>query len=560
VAEYNRKADSGTKTGSGTKKKPNDSKLSMVPLFSKRSIIVLFTGLVVGLLLGFAYWLASPLFTSLDDPENQAYEDNAAIIERLGIDTGGPYQSKVDVQIVDPEDVFPSMSALRQFAEYYAAVSNSSDFLEYLNQELVNYQLDTEYTLDDLSKMILSEYNEETETQAITVTVVAPTEEEAFFFADLVPQTFLDYLIYQEESDREQQYNDTLKEIETVKKALYEAHQKLDSLDSLDILYNPEYITLTAEIEMLQNEHDAQLDLLAMEYSGGSGLEEAYNDTLQKLQTVIGELIQAEQDLRALSQGSDTLNDPDTLFLEAKIVGLENQLNVLVTGSTETTGLTELITAGISAGSVYDNLMEKIAVTSQALSQARREYDEIVSSSTEQSGEMSQEYQLAQIKVNTLNDELVSLQEELASVHSQIIELSTGNIESTYRDTLEALNNAKAELEALEDEMGYDRLYNEIEYQTTLDIIDRLNSRVGTLNEQLGSLVGENVENTDTGFLVVGSPSSPTPLLMQRDRARDILLMGAILGVVVAWIALNFRWLWSKLSYQSASSDIDEEE
>lgn len=545
------------------KGRDGDSKLAMVPLFSWRSILVLSTGLIVGLLLAFAYWLISPLFITQEDPENQVYADNVEIMNRLGIDTGGPYQSTVNVQIVNPESNYMSAAALQQFGEYYTAKGNSLQFFEFLSQELEKYQLSTAYTIDDISKMVLVEYDYLSELPVIKVTTVAPTKEEATFFAAFIPQTFLDYLIFEEENEQEKQYNDTLEEIEVIKEALYEAHQKLVALDSPDILDNPDYISLTAKVDALQQELNTQLDLLALEYYGETELQEAYSSILLEIEVVVTELAEAEQDLQNASQqgmGTNSYN-PDILVLEAKIRGLENQLDILVSGTTITTGLTELIINGITSGPQYNILMAKIDTTSQALAEAMQEYDELINSSTEQSTVTSFEYQLAQMKVDILDSELNDLEEQLAVIYTQMIisNNENGNIESAYNYTLEALNEAKDELETLENQLGYDHLYRDIEYEITQDIISRLNRRVGTLNEELGSLVADNTESLDTRYLVMGNPSTPTPLLQQRDRARDILIMGGILGVVVAWILLNFRWLWRSLSYKSSSADIDEE-
>ena len=125
---------------------------------------------------------------------------------------------------------------------------------------------------------------------------------------------------------------------------------------------------------------------------------------------------------------------------------------------------------------------------------------------------------------------------------------------------IELKEQTKEELETLENQQGYDSLYSDIEYEITQDKINNLNSQVVSLNDELGSLVGDNVESIDTRFLVVGNPSTPTVLLPQRDRVRDIIILGAIVGVVVAWVLLNFRWFWRTLSYKSPSADVDEEE
>ena len=285
---------------------------------------------------------------------------------------------------------------------------------------------------------------------------------------------------------------------------------------------------------------------------------------LQEIELIVGELTEAEQDL--ISAGQQVAGipsyDASTLVLEARIRGLENQLDILVTGTAQETGLTQLIIDGTTSGPIYNDLMNKIETTSQALAEAKGEYDLIISATMPQSTVISPEYQLAQMKVGILTNELADLEEELSAIYTQMITLNSenGDIESAYNNTLVALNQAKEERETLENQLEYDRLYSDIEYQITQDKINNLNRQVVSLNDELGSLVGDNVESIDTRYLVVGNPSTPTVLLPQRDRARDIIIMGAIAGVVLAWILLNFRWLWRTLSYKSPSADVDEEE
>ncbi len=539
----------------------------MVPILSRRSIVILVVGLVVGLLIAFGYWLVSPAFISTDDETGVGGADSTGtgtgLLGFLGIETGGPYRSTVSIQIVNPGSTYLSLSFLQQLGEYYAAKENTLPFYEFLSQELEKYPLETAYTIDELRTIIKTEYDLTSELPSIKVSATADTEEEAAFFAELAPQAFLDYLIAEEKEKRDKEYNNTLEELETVKEALYEAQQELNTLKSPDILDNPSYISLSAKVNALQQEFDSQLSLLTLEYYGDTDIKDEYENTLQEIDNIVAELIKAEQDLRAASgQDSSNLSDnANILLLESKIRGLKSQLDLLISGDGETIGLSQYISNGISSGTAYDNLVAQIEITAESLAEAKQEYDELVNSSVQQSTVISLEQRIAQIKVDTLSAELTALQEKLATLYKYIIDLNNedGSAESRFNTISLALNDAKKELETLEKQLGYDRLYADMELMIAEDRVSNYNDRIADLNEQLGSLLSNNVESLETGYLVVGNPSIPFVVLPERSTASTTLLMGAIAGVIVAWIAMNSRW-FINVVFKSGSAKPEDDE
>ena len=64
------------------------------------------------------------------------------------------------------------------------------------------------------------------------------------------------------------------------------------------------------------------------------------------------------------------------------------------------------------------------------------------------------------------------------------------------------------------------------------------------LTVKLNSLLGDSVVLEEiTEYLAMGNPSLPIPVLPERMRARNALVLGAVVGVGGAWILLNRRWL-----------------
>jgi hypothetical protein len=539
----------------------------MVPILSRRSIVILIIGLIVGILIAFAYWIVSPAISSIDPETGGTDSTDTGLLGMLGIEPNGPFWSRVSVQIVNPGSDYIPLYSLQQIGEYYAAKHSSLPFFQFLSDELERLPIDYSYTVDELDEMIGTEYDYNSELPSIRVTITGDTKEEVATLAQLVPQAFIDFLKQEEKDKREQEYEDTLEEIETVKSALYDAQQELDNFQSDEIFNNPTYIALSARVDALQQELDNQISDMSLQYLDGTELQDEYNKTLNEMADVAAELADAQEELLSISEQNPPANTEDMthmLILESQIRGLQSQLDSLITGTTETTGLTQLIAAGITSGIEYENIMLQIETTAEALAEAQMEYDELVSDTSQSSLSTNLDYQIAQIKVDTLTSELQALQDKLIPLYTQIINLNEGNGQSDNQIAFDrisvALAEAKKELETLEYQLGYDPLEAGTNLELAQEKVNTLNSRLTELTDQLGTLVGEDNESLETGYLVVGNPSVPSPVLPERSRARNTLLTGAIAGVIVAWVIMNFRWLINLISPSNPAKPEDEEE
>jgi len=552
---------------SGVGRKERKLSLRMVPLLSKRSIIVLVIGLVVGVVLGFGFWAMNASSSSSTTTEAEVRPGGLA--ELLGIAQIEGYESKVNIQVVNPGSSYMSMGNMRSQGEYYAAKMNSLPFLNLLSQELDKQAPQYSQTVDELDQIIRIRYASnvlntrtndlESETPTIEVKVTGASVQEALFLAIFVPEAFKDYLIAEESNQQQLEYENTLKEIESIKTAIIEAQQELSDLEpqgaASDIQNNPSYVALSAKIEALELELDRQAADLSVliasdrvgEYS--SILEKEYQETLQKAKNISTALSEVEQNLRTLEMqeaGNDNLRDSaDYIILNAKIRALELEIDRLMTGDIETTGLADMIASGITTGFTYTDLLEKVETAGAALSEARKELAILESQAVSDSSAENLEYQLTRARADDLSLELSVLRDRLTVLTREILEEEgQPDIQAAFEMTSTALSEARKELAILESQSGNGNSAENLEYQFTQAKIRNLNDKLADLTMKLSFLIGGNVNPAEiTDHLIAGNPSMPTPVLPERMRARNALMMGAVVGICGAWVILNFRWL-----------------
>jgi hypothetical protein len=533
-----------------TKQSKSNKKTAMVPLFSKRTGIVVGIGLIVGLAIALAYWLISPSFSSS--------ESSSGLLGLLGMEPQGPYESRIRVQIVSPGSEYIALQNLQQMGEYYGAKANSLPFLKYLASELTRQMPGYTYDVDQLSTMIITEYDYTSELPIIKITVTAATEEEAVSLATLIPQDFNKYLTSEEGDKRKKEYESTLQEIEFVKTALYDAQLDLDMLQPTDILgKNPEYIVLKAKVDALQIAIDTQLSQFTSNNVSEDDIQAEYNKTLIQLNENASRIAAANDELQSIvNQNKQNLNiENQQVVFESKIKALEAEIDRVMNGysvtsagvTTAVLGVAEMIANGDTDSVEYKNALSRIDTITQALSVTRDELSTLINTSTQNQTAQNPNYQVAQIILDTLNTQQTILQDKLSQLYQQILNLEGQVTEQDtlklFNNTFTALNNAKDQLANMEKSLGYNTLTSNLDVKVAQDKVDNLNTRLEDLTEQLGTLVGDNVDTSVTDYLVAGNPSVPEPVLPERGRARNILAMGAVAGVIIAWVILNYRWL-----------------
>jgi hypothetical protein len=553
-----------TESRPAAKPKPaakSNSVVAMVPIFSWRTVLVAAIGLILGVLISLGYWIISPTLgsSSVTTSSTGADSSGSGLVGLLGLEPQGPYDSKVRIQVVSPGSEYIPLKNLQQMGEYYGAKAGSLPFLQFLEKKLSQQMPGSSYDVDDLNRMITTQYDYTSELPAIKVTVIADTEGEAIGLAELIPQDFREYLSAEEMVQRQKEYDNTLKEIENIKTALYQAQQELNTLQLNDVLNtDPNYISLKAKVDTLQQLLDAQVIVLADKVVNDTDVQTQYDMAIQQMTTVGYELERANQELESLQNlqaDENSTNEVTIITLNAKIKALQGELDKLMVGYTQVVGTTTVNVAGLAqmiangdtSSTEYFALSDKVNTLSLALANAQKELDNLVKQSTEVQVSDSLNYQIALIRVDTLNVEMSALKDEVRQLYQQIIDEQRGAPQQDPQSVLvkisEALAEAKKNLENLEIQLGYDRLAVDMDYTIAQDKVTNLTGRLGDLTDQLGALIGGGDELSETDYLVAGNPSTPSPILPERGRARNTLLMGAIAGMVIAWGILNYKWI-----------------
>lgn len=551
------------------KKSLHKQKLAMVPLFSWRTIIVVGIGVVGGAILGILYYIIAPSLSSsgvnLEEPQQQS----GGLFGSFGPAASGPWQSDVNVEILTPELSSMTSRDIQNLGEYYTSRANSLPFLEYLSNELSDEEPEYRYSINQLAQMVSAQLDISRETPIIEFTAVTPTVEETTFLIAYVPVAYKDFLVSESVKEQQQEYENTLESIEDVKAAILEAEDELSQLGpqgaASDIQNAPDYIALNAKIDALGSELENQAENLAVIISLGNGdypniVELEYQNILQRTKDVTVALNEAEQKLQDIieqnSGYTSITSNPDYIILEAKVRALENQLDLLMNGDINVVGLASMIAEGNTTSSTYNLALEKVETVGAALSEARTEMASLESQAG--SIEDNLEYQLAQADVNTLELELADLRERLSELASQSAEdiALEPDTKEAFRRTSEALAEARKELAILQSQSGGEYLEIDLEYQLVQDKINTMNAELSVLNNRLGTLLVTDTEVEElVDYLSIRNAEIPTPIMSVT--LRTALLIGAVFGIAIAWVILNFRWLTKGFS---SSADEDEEE
>ena len=568
--------------------------VTMVPLFSLRTMLIVAIGLIVGAGLGLGYWFMNPSLGFLGDQSESG--GLRQYVAPPAPTTDVPWTSKVSIQVVNPGSSYMSMRDLQGQGEYYAAKANSLPFLEFLSQELDKQAPEYSHTTDELDQIMRVRYvsnvlnsrttaiNSESENPAIEMKVTSASAQEALFLAKFVPEAFQDYLIAEEINQQQQEYQDTLNRIEQVKMAIFEVDNEIAAFNpqvaaSDDVNYNPRYVELSARVEALELELNRQAAELAVLTAAGetgaeSEIDQEYQNTLEEMESVREALVETEQELTNLAlqrAANDISNDPYYLVLKANIESLEFELQqqtaklALLIAEYSTSQEDEDILAGIEeihTKQEYKDILAGVERVSIVLGEAKNELSAMEAQASLDFAALDLDYQIAKAKVESLHGQLTDLTERLNRSRSG--EQYFVKSERAFERTSEALAEARNELSILEAQIcgpgGCS--VEDLDYQIAQTKFENLNRELAGLTGKLSLLLGGNVKPAEiTDCLVAGNPSMPTPVLPERMRARNALMMGAIVGIGGAWVSLNFRWIAKGMPRSSTPRrDEDEEE
>jgi hypothetical protein len=189
----------------------------------------------------------------------------------------------------------------------------------------------------------------------------------------------------------------------------------------------------------------------------------------------------------------------------------------------------------------YEDTLAEIEIVKAALSEAERELANLILEGAPYGTDDDP-------VVIALRAEIASLEFRLSQLTSQqAISIAGG---SNIQDPVEIENISKALAEAnrklavLEAEATTKYSTQNLDYKIAKAKVDTLNVELTDLTEKLSMSLGDNMEVPEiANYLVVGNSSTPSPILPERIRARNALIIGAIAGVVIALVILNFKWI-----------------
>lgn len=204
----------------------------------------------------------------------------------------------------------------------------------------------------------------------------------------------------------------------------------------------------------------------------------------------------------------------------------------------------------------YQNTVEAIETTKAALLDARRELSAVAAEGIASSIENSPIYVMLTAKIKALQAQLDTLTPGLADIIAQGNETSDESIalEATIERTSTALVEAQKELEILEAQSTDNNSSLGLEYQLAQDKVKNLTQQLTNLGEERDSLLANNIDETiATNYLVAGDPTVPGP--PESLKLSNLMLLGALAGMVIAWVILNFRWFTRGTSGSSEEED-----
>jgi hypothetical protein len=293
----------------------------LIPLLSRRSIIVLSIGLVVGAGLGMGYWAISPL----------SFGTSSALL--TGGDASSPvYESRVSVMVSAPSAAYVDVKDRSRQAEYWQGKFDSSAFLDFLSQEITEQRLSQPYTSTELSQLLSSRFDGSS--PEFQIIVRSHDEKEVDLLASIVPNVFKDYLIAEEKAAYQSQYEETQIEFNRVKTDLSEARNQLNAMIPgdlpLDPQQDPTYIVASAKVAALEKQlQDLFVEVASAVANGQSETE--YQDTLTKIDRVSAALAEARSALNSrqlqIEANKNSVNqDPAYVLASARVETLTTEL------------------------------------------------------------------------------------------------------------------------------------------------------------------------------------------------------------------------------------------
>lgn len=321
----------------------------MRPIFSLRSLLSIFIGLILGTLGGIGY-------NSL----NSGTAELRAGWPPIQIVTSADstiYQTSVQGRIIRGSNNSDFIRNMDAEGQYYTAVMNSLPFFQYFinstSRQYPQYAFTPEKLTDSVAISYVTLANNPS---IINIKISCPDNQEAYFLAQSIPVIFERYLADQQNSLQTEAYQNQLKQIETTRASLIQAGQDLINATTQDkistIPSSKEYIDLSAKVSSLQDELNARAkqaaNLLArgVTPSDSTSSEDISPGVLDARIKELEDALQQREWIAAgftPANGSSSLSLPDTSVLSQQYDEANSQLytNTIVAMETISTELSK---------------------------------------------------------------------------------------------------------------------------------------------------------------------------------------------------------------------------
>ncbi len=299
----------------------------MIPLLSRKSIVVLSFGVVLGIVAGLGYWAISPLQFQLGWPPITA-PDLPAL-----------HESTVEIEPAVQGALGESYKTLQRQAEDIAWRLESTPFYGFLINRLSEDKPDFAESAETIHnalawgmedpeaiagvKVIDIKVTYEDIMTRVAVRAYGQSPEEADWIAASVPVLLREYLVAEEIEVQLAQYQEALVRIDSLKEELSIAREELSSLSPLG---NTTYLELEASLIMARALRDSLRDELYALADGLAGLTAAGATGADEYNRILNQIELVSADLARVQQQADTLE----LQLEGGAYGGATNLDYVV--------------------------------------------------------------------------------------------------------------------------------------------------------------------------------------------------------------------------------------
>lgn len=198
----------------------------------------------------------------------------------------------------------------------------------------------------------------------------------------------------------------------------------------------------------------------------------------------------------------------------------------------------------------YQSKLNEIETTKTDLLEAESKLSQIIEQGESFDLTTDPQYIALDAKIESLQRELTNAADRMAVL------IAEGDIGPDYTNARQAVERASEALGGARQEVTRLKAQAAVTYFEQRSAYTEANASVERLSKRLNDLIaGLSSSPTDSpemkggvDFRIAGEASTPALVPPERIRGRNALMMGGLLGMGVAWVVLNRKWLSKGLS------------